>query len=185
MELNGWKNVSTVLKYATSSMERQENMSDILALNNIQYRNPLASLVGRNKPAVEYQGASNVQHGPLAEITNSQPALLAPKQLALPPSQPPALPPPPAPQEDENKQLHIASTENKSSYANPQSSNPQNDLSGIFQGTHFSGNPNITINYHCISNTQAQVPIASGSQGMSRALKRIRRPMIDSDSDSD
>ncbi len=172
MELNGWRNVSTVLKYATSSVERQEHMSDVLALNNIHYRNPLAEIAGRNKPALGYPTNDNsTQRRPLAEIQAPE----INNQLALPE------PPPPSNDPPQSSQQIVPSTSNShGSSVNRPSKQP--DIASLFSGVTFTGNPNITINYSCTSN-HSQMSASNTQSGP--APKRIRRPVIDSDSDSD
>ena len=180
-QLTGHKNLASVDRYGTASRSIQETMSDIIATSAMTYQNPLASLVGRRAPPPAALGA------PPAPLTlaalpggpTATPALGQPPFPAVPLAQAtPSVGPPTSLAAPSSLAVTPVTPIEPSRLPASTASNP---LPMLFQGATISGNPSITINYNCLS--QSQFPQFAQNTEKPTERKRIRR--IDSDSDSD
>ncbi len=170
-QLTGHKQESSITKYATASREMQSTMSDIVATGSMQYRNPLASKLGRNVPN---QGANAITDPVNPAIGNAR----AMDQLR--PIQPIQNIPPDSVMESAcNDGARAVAIPNMFPQPQPGTSFQQQGLPyGLLQHSTFSGNATININYNCLSQSQTQNH-AHGN------FKRIKRNYIESDSESD
>ncbi len=238
-QLSGHKNLDSLKKYFVASDEMQENMSDILGTNAMQYRNPLAIAVGRNKsaPNTTLRAIENTAFPvpqSLSAPMNPMNHVQVPHSMSVPQNVPQNISAPenvsaiPVPQNISAPQnvnpipiqvpysmsvpqnvngvqvpQNMSAPQNVNPIQVPQSmmtsNNPTNAIAlpgtsqmsenaprmpyGLLQNANISGNPNITINYNCLSQSQMQ-PMMGMSMEPRRAFKRIRN-MIESDEDSD